>query len=113
MIEKVYPPERGGPLKRPWECPEEVPEDIWTGHIMGNSPPEKHLAYLNHVYYWSYINTKKEKEREASKTPCGAPFCTVMVDPSKEGPNLCGTHMRMLKRDGELGCFRYLGESHA
>ena len=105
-IEEIYPPERGGPLKRPWASPEEVPEKIWNGHMMGNSPPEKHLAYLNHVYYWSFINTKKEKEREARKTPCGAPRCSVMVDARQEGPNLCSSHLRLLKEKGELGYFR-------
>ncbi|MGW8178175.1 MAG: hypothetical protein ACWGQW_05315 [bacterium] len=114
-IEVLYPPERGGPLKRPWESPEEVPETLWRNHrtYNRNMSDEKYLAYLNYLYYGSYQVAKEEKKVEARKTPCGAPGCTVMVDPRQEGPNLCGSHMRILKKEGTLGCFRYTGESHA
>lgn len=108
-VEELWPPERGGPLKRPWASPEEVPERLWEGHrtFNKNMSPEKYLAYLNHLYYYSFQTEKKRKKVEARKTPCGAPGCTTMVDPREKGPNLCHWHMKQLKQEGRLGNYTY------
>jgi len=113
MTEVLQLPKDGGALVRPWECPEEVPESIWKGHLAYNSnlSTKDYLAYLNYIYYTSYQATKQTAKRESKKTPCAAPHCTQRVDPRKPGPNLCPFHMRELKRLGEVGNFHYLGES--